>query len=83
MQTIGCTPIASIEGFTADKLGRADLVEEVNTSDGKIVKITGIPTAHKTVTILVRGSNKLVIDEADRSIHDALCVIRSLVKKRF
>jgi len=57
-------------------------VEEISTSDGKLVKITGVP-ANKTVTVLVRGSNKLVIDEADRSLHDSLCVIRSLVKKRF
>uniref|UniRef100_A0A5F8H5M4 T-complex protein 1 subunit delta n=1 Tax=Monodelphis domestica TaxID=13616 RepID=A0A5F8H5M4_MONDO len=35
-----------------------------------------------TVTIVVCGSNKLVIEEAERSIHDALCVIRCLVKKR-
>ncbi|GAM17592.1 hypothetical protein SAMD00019534_007670 [Acytostelium subglobosum LB1] len=81
--TIGCTPIANIESFTPDKLGKADLVEEVGTTDGKIVKITGIPNPGKTVTILARGSNKLVLDEAERSIHDALCVIRSLVKKKF
>src|SRR5690606_14264500 len=31
----------------------------------------------------VRGSNKLVLDEAERSLHDALCVIRCLVKKKF
>lgn len=31
---------------------------------------------------MVRGSNPLVIDEADRSLHDALCVIRSLIKSR-
>ena len=37
----------------------------------------------RTVTILMRGSNRLVLDEADRSVHDALCVVRSLVKKRF
>ena len=36
----------------------------------------------KSTTILVRGSNKLVLEEADRSLHDALCVVRSLVKKR-
>lgn len=34
------------------------------------------------MSIVVRGSNKLVIEEAERSIHDALCVIRCLVKKR-
>ena len=31
----------------------------------------------------MRGSNRLVLDETDRSIHDALCVVRSLVKKRY
>ena len=36
----------------------------------------------RTITVLMRGSNKLVLDEADRSLHDALCVVRSLVKKR-
>lgn len=36
----------------------------------------------KTVTVLVRGSNQLVLDEAERSLHDALCVVRSLVKSR-
>jgi len=82
-KTLGCQPAASIETFTAEKLGAAKLVEEVATSDGKIVKITGVPTDVKTVSILVRGSNKLVLDEAERSLHDALCVVRSLVKKRF
>lgn len=34
------------------------------------------------MTLLVRGSNKLVLEEADRSIHDALCVVRCLVRNR-
>ena len=34
------------------------------------------------MSILVRGSNKLVLHEAERSLHDALCVIRCLVKRR-
>ena len=45
-------------------------------------KVTGIHNPGRTVSVLVRGSNKLVIEEAERSIHDALCVIRCLVKKR-
>ncbi len=36
----------------------------------------------KSVSVCVRGSNKLVLEEAERSIHDALCVIRCLVKTR-
>eukprot|EP01121_Diplochlamys_sp_Union-15-3_P008307 TRINITY_DN21_c0_g1_i1.p1 TRINITY_DN21_c0_g1~~TRINITY_DN21_c0_g1_i1.p1 ORF type:complete len:559 (-),score=115.90 TRINITY_DN21_c0_g1_i1:8-1627(-) len=82
-KTTGAIPIASIESFSTSKLGSAELVEEESTSEGKIVKITGVPNAGKTVSILVRGSNKLVIDEAERSIHDALCVVRSIVKERF
>lgn len=34
------------------------------------------------MTVLVRGSNKLVLEEAARSLHDALCVIRCLVKQK-
>jgi len=51
------------------------------SDDSKIFKITGLKES-QTVSVLVRGSNPLVIDEADRSLHDALCVIRSLVKNK-
>lgn len=44
--------------------------------------MTGIANQGKTVSVVVRGSNKLVLEEAERSIHDALCVIRCLVKNR-
>jgi len=82
-KTLGCTPVASIEAFTKNKLGEAKLVESEQTSDGKVVKVIGVKNPGKTVSILVRGSNKLILDEAERSLHDALCVIRSLVKKRY
>lgn len=82
-KTLSCQPIASIEAFAAEKLGKAELVEEVSTSEGKIVKVTGVPNPGKTVSVLVRGSNKLMIDEAERSLHDALCVLRSLIRLRF
>jgi TCP-1/cpn60 chaperonin family len=52
-------------------------------SGHKVVKCTGVPNPGRTTTVLVRGSNRLVLDEAERSIHDALCVVRSLVKRRF
>merc|ERR1719261_1696433 len=85
-RTLGCKPVAHVDQFTAERLGSAKLVEEVtmrSDSGSKVVKLTGVPTTGKTQTILLRGSNKLVLEEADRSVHDALCVVRSLVKKRF
>jgi len=82
-RTLGCQPVAHLDQFTAATLGSAAVAEEVSVGGaGKVVKMTGVPGAGKTVTILLRGSNQLVLDEADRSLHDALCVIRSLVKER-
>jgi T-complex protein 1 subunit delta len=81
-KTLCCNPIASLDHFQAEMLGTAELVEEVQTGDSKIVKVTGIQNPGRTITILCRGSNKLILEEAERSIHDALCVIRCLVKKR-
>ena len=79
---LGCAPIASLDHFTADKLAEAQLVEEVPAGSSKVVKITGIAKPGNTVSVLMRGSNKLMLDEAHRSLHDALCVIRCLVRKR-
>lgn len=81
-KTLGCRPIASLDHFVAENLVNADLVEEVASGTNKFVKITGIQNQGRTVSIVVRGSNKLVLEEAARSIHDALCVIRCLVKNR-
>lgn len=50
---------------------------------GKVVKVTGIHSKSRTATCLLRGSNKLVLEEAERSLHDALCVVRCLVHKKF
>ena len=82
-KTLKCQPVAHVDQLTPDKLGSAALVASVQCGTDKMVKITGIENMGNTVSILCRGSNKLVIEEADRSLHDALCVIRCLVQKRF
>ncbi|XP_044732525.1 T-complex protein 1 subunit delta [Chrysoperla carnea] len=81
-KTLNCRPIASLDHFVAENLSHAALVEETQTGTSRFVKITGIQNPGRTVTVVVRGSNKLVLEEAARSLHDALCVIRCLVKKR-
>jgi len=81
-KTMSCRPIASVDHFTPEMLGTADLVEEFSTGAAKVIKVTGIQNPGRTVSLLVRGSNKLVLCEAERSIHDAQCVIRCLVKQR-
>lgn len=79
---LGCRPVASVDHFAPETLGTAELVEEIETADGKVVKVTGLKSGGNAVSILIRGSSKLVLEEADRSLHDALCVVRCLAKKR-
>eukprot|EP00051_Salpingoeca_urceolata_P003629 m.59231 g.59231 ORF g.59231 m.59231 type:complete len:526 (+) comp12960_c0_seq1:265-1842(+) len=81
-KSLGCRPIASVDHFSKEAMAQADLVEEVTVGQSKIVKVSGVHKPGATVSIVVRGSNKLVLEEADRSIHDSLCVVRCLVKKR-
>lgn len=80
-KSLGCRPIASLDHFTAENLVTAELVEEIGVGGSRMVKMTGAQSGGKTITLLVRGSNKLVLAEAERSLHDALCVIRCLVRK--
>lgn len=82
-KTLGCLPISSLDHFKAEKLGHADSVHEELLGETRAVKVEGIKNMGKTACILVRGSNKLVLEEAGRSLHDALCVVRCLVHKRF
>ncbi len=82
-RTIKATPVAHIDHLKAEWLGTAALVvEESAGGSQKVVKVTGCPNQGETVSVLLRGSNQLVLEEAERSLHDALCVIRALVKKR-
>jgi T-complex protein 1 subunit epsilon len=37
-------------------------------------------SSSKAVTILIRGGSKTICDEAKRCLHDALCVVRNMIK---
>merc|ERR1719507_2830317 len=86
-KTLGVEPVASLDHFTADKLAPAGLVHEDGMGgESTVVRFTGLKPAAacgSCVSVLVRGSNQLVLDETERSLHDALCVVRSLVKRKF
>uniref|UniRef100_A0A131YZA0 T-complex protein 1 subunit epsilon n=2 Tax=Rhipicephalus TaxID=426455 RepID=A0A131YZA0_RHIAP len=67
--------------LTADKLGSAGVVRELSfgTTKDRMLVIEECPNS-KAVTVFIRGGNKMIVEEAKRSLHDALCVIRNLVK---
>jgi archaeal chaperonin len=72
--------VGSISDLTEKDLGEAQNVEEKTIEEDKWVFIEGCKNP-KAVTLLIRGGSQRVIDEADRSIHDALMVVKDVVEK--
>lgn len=76
----GASIVTNIEDLTAKDLGFADVVEERKVETDKWVFIEGCKHP-KSVTVLIRGGSQRVVDEADRSIHDALMVTKDVIEK--
>lgn len=73
--------VPRFEELTPEKLGCAGLVRELSfgTTKDHMLVIEECSNS-RAVTILVRGGNAMLVAEAKRSLHDALCVVRSLVQ---
>ena len=76
----GARVINNLDDLTSKDLGAADLVEERKVETDKWVFIEGCKNP-KAVTILIRGGSQRVVDEADRSVHDALMVTKDVLEK--
>lgn len=62
------------------KLGRCDLIEEIMIGEDKLIKFSGV-AAGEACTVVLRGSTHQMVDEAERSLHDALSVLSQTVKE--
>jgi thermosome len=76
----GGKAVTSIEDLSPNDLGEAELVEERKVGDEKMIFVEGCKNP-KAVAILIRGSSDMSIKEAERSVHDALCVVRNIVQE--
>eukprot|EP00933_Yihiella_yeosuensis_P046065 TRINITY_DN41533_c0_g1_i1.p1 TRINITY_DN41533_c0_g1~~TRINITY_DN41533_c0_g1_i1.p1 ORF type:complete len:578 (+),score=165.57 TRINITY_DN41533_c0_g1_i1:132-1736(+) len=73
--------VPRFEELSAEKLGNASIVREVTfgTTKDTMLVIEGCGKS-KAVTVLVRGGNQMVVDEAKRCLHDANCCVRNLIR---
>ncbi len=76
----GARIVNNLEDLSSKDLGSADLAEERKVETDKWVFIEGCKHP-KAVTILIRGGSQRVVDEAERSIHDALMVTKDVMEK--
>ena len=72
--------VTNLDSITSADLGYAALVEERKIGDDKMTFIEGCKHP-KAVTILIRGGTQRIVDEAERSLHDALCVVRDVIEE--
>ncbi len=70
----------NIDDLTPSDLGYADIVQQKKVESDKWVFIEGCRNP-QSVTLLIRGGSQRVVDEADRSIHDALMVVKDVIEK--
>src|SRR5215467_2400528 len=76
----GAKVVNNIDDLDAKDLGSAELVEERKIETDKWVFIEGCKNP-KAVTIVVRGGSQRVVDEAERSVHDALMVTKDVLQR--
>jgi len=62
------------------KIGKCDLIEQVQIGDETLLKFSGVPLG-EACSVVLRGATEQIIGEAERSLHDALCVLTSTVKE--
>lgn len=69
------------ETFDAKALGHAQAVEETRVGDGELLYVRGCKS-NKAQTIVLRGANDFMLDEMDRSLHDAMSVVKRVLESK-
>uniref|UniRef100_A0A0M3ILJ5 T-complex protein 1 subunit alpha n=1 Tax=Ascaris lumbricoides TaxID=6252 RepID=A0A0M3ILJ5_ASCLU len=76
--------MATLEGdeaFEPSLLGSADEVVQERISEDELILIKG-PKARTSSSIILRGANDVMLDEMERSVHDALCVVQRVLESK-
>lgn len=76
----GARVVTSLDDLAAKDLGKAGHVEERKVGDSKMVFVEKC-TNPKAVSVLIRGGTEMMVNEAERSLHDALSVVRNIVQE--
>ena len=71
---------SNLEDISEKDLGTADLVQQKKVESDKWVFVEGCRNP-QSVTLLIRGGSQRIVDEADRSMHDSLMVVKDVIEK--
>jgi len=76
---LGAEILSTFDDHTSDVLGSCAHIEEIMIGEDKMIKFSGC-ARNEACSIILRGSGIHILDEAERSLHDAICVLVSAVK---
>ncbi|MFP3312034.1 MAG: thermosome subunit alpha [Acidilobus sp.] len=76
----GARIVTSVRDLKPESLGEAALVEERKVGNDKMVFIEGAKNP-RSVTILLRGANDMLLDEAERNLNDVLHSLRNIMRE--
>ena len=76
---LGSDILSTFEDPESATLGTCESIEEVMIGEDKVIKFSGCQR-NEACTIVLRGSGSHILDEAERSLHDAICVLMAAVK---
>lgn len=79
MQACGGSIQSTVSSLTDDVLGTCELLEERQIGGERYNLLTGCPKA-KTCTLILRGGADQFIEETERSLHDAIMIVRRTIK---
>ncbi|CED84791.1 t-complex protein beta subunit (tcp-1-beta) [Phaffia rhodozyma] len=72
--------MSSFDKLNGIQIGKCDLIEEIMIGEDRLIKFSGV-AAGQACTVVLRGATSQMIDEAERSLHDALSVLSQTVKE--
>lgn len=78
-KTTGGVMVSNLDDLSASQLGYAKVVEELKIAGGELIFVRECKNP-KAVSVLIRGGTDHVVDEAERALHDSLCVVRDVVE---
>jgi T-complex protein 1 subunit beta len=76
---LGGEIVSTFERPDKVRLGQCDLIEEVMIGEDKLLRFSGVKLG-EACSIVLRGATQQILDEAERSLHDALCVLTSTIR---
>merc|ERR1719336_2805140 len=79
---LGADIVSTFDDPDNVKLGTCDLIEEIMIGEDKVIRFSGVPAeSGHACTIVLRGASSHILEEAERSIHDALCVLSQTAQR--